>query len=87
MYKKEHITTDEMAKVLLYMKESFSEQRLFLNNTEQIPEISEVLAKWPYLFNTRVVYQHFQQLMNVNPVNLKTNFDEKSDFKIMLVFT
>ena len=50
-------------KVLLFMKETYTSQRLLINENTQDNPVSEVKDKWPFLFQKDCMFLHFEQLM------------------------
>ena len=45
------------------MKETYTSQRLLINENTQDNPVSEVKDKWPFLFQKDFMFLHFEQLM------------------------
>ncbi|CAB4010891.1 Hypothetical predicted protein [Paramuricea clavata] len=50
-------------KVLLFMENTYTSQRLVINRNNPDSPIGEVKDKWPFLFEKECMFLHFEQLM------------------------
>lgn len=66
--------------VALYMKQTYASQRLLINRGKpNIPSIQEVKNQWPFLFETDMLLQHFEQLMGFNlQIVLQQSLEKKA---------
>lgn len=70
-------TKDEFEEIKHLMNLLYSEQRKFLNNFENIPSIKEVKENWPFLLHTSFIFQHFEQLVEIDTKQVFEKFDLK----------
>ncbi|CAB3977263.1 Hypothetical predicted protein [Paramuricea clavata] len=70
----------DMEKVSLFMKQTYASQRLLINRSKpNVPSIMEIKDQWPFLFETDMMLQHFEELMGFNlQVILQRSLEEKA---------
>lgn len=57
--------------VIQYMKDCYSLERLFFNNTDPIPSIVSIKKNWPFIFMKECFLNHFAELTNVSVNSLE----------------
>lgn len=59
-----------------YLEETYSEQRIFLNDVLKPPSVQDIKNEWPVLLNSTAILWHFKKLTNVDIAEI--DFTEKS---------
>lgn len=79
-----NFSTEEWTKIKMFMSQTFSEQRLFLNQ-DNTKSVTDVMREWPFLVKKEIIFEHFEKLTGSNITNFFENFEEKKQ-KILNFF-
>lgn len=73
---KTNFTKEDEATISKLMENCFANQRLFFNNRDRIPTVSDIKENWPFIFRRRYLYEHFDKLMNLQAESFVKSFEE-----------
>lgn len=79
LFKQNKISAEERETAKKFMKDCFAVQRVFLNDRSSIPDVQQIQEKCPFLFEKEFAFQHFEQLMAIDPVKIKNEFEQKQE--------
>ncbi|CAH0559188.1 unnamed protein product [Brassicogethes aeneus] len=61
------------------LEDTYSDQRIFLNNVESPPTVQDIKKNWPVLLTNSGVKWHFQKVTGVDLNTLKFSMEEKAE--------
>lgn len=64
--------------LMTLMENTYTQQRLFLNNIENPPTVEMIKNEWPILFTIEGIYWHFKKLTGCNLKELSVNLKAKA---------